>query len=59
MVNTEAMFYKYLPTKPKLDALAMTLDYSNVKDYNDWPVNLPILRIRASQEECPFLLLFE
>lgn len=45
MVNTEAMFYKYLPTKPKLDALAMTLDYSNVKDYNDWPVNLPILRI--------------
>ena len=45
MVNTEAMFYKYLPTKPKLDALGMTLDYSSVKDYNDWPVNLPILRI--------------
>jgi len=45
IINTEAMWYKYLPTKPKLDELGMTLDYSTIKDYNDWPVNMPILRI--------------
>ena len=43
--NTEAFFYKYIPTKRKLAELGMSLDESTLKDYYDWPVNFPVLRI--------------
>ncbi|HAT62593.1 MAG TPA: RagB/SusD family nutrient uptake outer membrane protein [Prevotella sp.] len=40
-----SMFYKFMPSKHKLASLSMTLDESSLKDYNDWPVNFPVLRI--------------
>ena len=42
---TNSMFYKYLPSIRKLAALGMNLDEGTLKNYYDWPVNLPILRI--------------
>lgn len=44
-VNVQAYFYKYMPSKVKLAALGMSLDESTLKDYYDWPVNFPVLRI--------------
>lgn len=44
-VYTQSMFYKPLPSKPKMDELGLTMDYSALKDYNDWPCNFPVLRI--------------
>jgi len=44
-VFTRSMFYKFLPTKRKIEALEMSLDVeSSMLDYNDWPVNLPVIR---------------
>ncbi len=44
-VFVNSMFYKFFPTKRKIAALGMSLDIeSSMKDYNDWPVNYPILR---------------
>lgn len=44
-VYVNSMFYKYMPSQRKLASLGMTLDESGLKDYNDWPVNFPVLRI--------------
>ena len=44
-VATNSMFYKPLPSKPKMDELGLTMSYSDLKDANDWPVNFPVLRI--------------
>ena len=44
-VFINSMFYKPLPSKPKMDALGLTMSYSDLKDANDWPVNFPVLRI--------------
>lgn len=44
-VYTQSMFYKPIPSKPKMDELGLTMDYSALKDYNDWPCNFPVLRI--------------
>ncbi len=44
-VFTRTMFYKYLPSHRKLEALGMAIDVEGgMLDYNDWPVNLPIIR---------------
>lgn len=40
-----SMFYKYMPSKHKLSTLGMVLDEGTLKDYKDWPVNFPVLRI--------------
>ena len=44
-VYVNSMFYKPLPSKPKMDELGLTMSYSDLKDANDWPVNFPVLRI--------------
>lgn len=44
-VNSESMVYKYTATKPKLDELGLTFDFSTIKDYNDWPINYSVIRI--------------
>ena len=44
-VYTASMFYKPLPSKPKMDALGLSMSYSDLKDYNDWPCNFPVIRI--------------
>ncbi len=44
-VVSNAMYYKPLPSKPKMDYLGLTMSYSDLKDYNDWPVNFPVIRI--------------
>lgn len=44
-VPTNAMFYKYLNTKPKRATLGFTGNIElGMKDYRDWPVNYPVLR---------------
>lgn len=43
--NTQAFFYKYIPTKRKLADLGMTFDESTMINDSDWPVNFPVLRI--------------
>lgn len=44
-VFTRTMFYKYLPSKRKIEALGFSMDVeTGMKDYLDWPVNLPIIR---------------
>jgi hypothetical protein len=46
MVARNAMFTKYLNTKPKRAALGYTADIETaMKDYRDWPVNHPIIRL--------------
>lgn len=44
-VYIHSMLYKYLPTKTKLAACGVSYDESAMLDYNDWPVNFPVLRI--------------
>lgn len=44
-VNSQAFYYKFIPTQRKLAELGMSLDESKMKDYYDWPVNFPVLRI--------------
>ena len=44
-IATNSMFYKPLPSKPKMDELGLTMSYSSLKDYNDWPCNFPVIRI--------------
>lgn len=44
-VYTKTMFYKYLPSKPKLAELGMSFDESSMAGDYDWPVNFPILRL--------------
>lgn len=44
-VWTESIIYKPIPSKPKMDALGLSMDYSALKDGNDWPVNYPVIRI--------------
>ena len=44
-VYVNSMFYKYLPSQRKLASLGMSLDESSLKDYNDWPVNFPVIRM--------------
>lgn len=49
-VYTKAMFYKMIPTHVKVAALGMSFDpESGMKKYDDWGVNLPILRIEDMQ----------
>ncbi|MDH6344251.1 hypothetical protein M2480_003060 [Parabacteroides sp. PFB2-12] len=43
-VLVRTMFYKYLPTKRKLAELGIAEVEGDMKDYNDWPVNYPVLR---------------
>ena len=41
-----SMFYKFLPSLRKIKGLGMTTSVeSSMSDYNDWPVNFPVLRI--------------
>lgn len=49
MVYTKAMFYKFLPTKPKLQMMGTSYDENAMKNYDDWGVNLPIIRIEDMQ----------
>jgi hypothetical protein len=44
-IATNSMFYKPLPSKPKMDELGLTMDYSALKDYYDCPCNFPVIRI--------------
>ncbi|MCD8292885.1 MAG: RagB/SusD family nutrient uptake outer membrane protein [Prevotellaceae bacterium] len=44
-VYVKTMFYKYLPSKPKLAELGMSFDETELTDYDDWPVNFPVIRI--------------
>lgn len=44
-VYVESIIYKPIPSKPKLDALGLSMNYSTLKDYNDWPVNYAVIRI--------------
>lgn len=44
-VYVQSMFYKPLPSKPKMDELGLSMDYGALKDYEDWPCNFPVLRI--------------
>lgn len=44
-VADNSMFYKTLPSKPKMDELGLTMNYSSLKDYYDWPCNYAVLRI--------------
>ena len=45
-VYTKSMFYKFMPSKRKIAELGMSLTPEvTMKDDNDWPVNLPILRL--------------
>ena len=44
-VYTKTMFYKYLPSKPKLAELGMSFDESSMAGDYDWPLNFPILRL--------------
>ncbi|MCQ1545773.1 RagB/SusD family nutrient uptake outer membrane protein [Bacteroides clarus] len=48
-VYTKAMFYKFLPTKPKLQMMNTSYDENAMKNYDDWGVNLPIIRIEDMQ----------
>jgi len=44
-VLTTSMFYKFMPSFKKVDALGMAVDVeSTMTGSNDWPVNLPIIR---------------
>ncbi|NDW11481.1 RagB/SusD family nutrient uptake outer membrane protein [Bacteroides sp. 214] len=44
-VQSNAMFYKFMPSKHKINALGMTIDYDKSMSGNqDWPVNHPVLR---------------
>ncbi|UAY53793.1 RagB/SusD family nutrient uptake outer membrane protein [Arachidicoccus terrestris] len=43
---TSSMFYKFMPSKRKIAALGMSLDAeAEMKDHDDWGVNLPIIRL--------------
>lgn len=45
-VYTRSMFYKFMPSIRKIAALGMSFDAeAAMKDYNDWGVNLPIIRL--------------
>jgi len=45
-VDTRSMFYKFMPSIRKIAALGMSIDAeADMKDYNDWGVNLPIIRL--------------
>lgn len=45
-VLTRTMFYKFMPSIRKIAALGMSFDAeAEMKDYNDWGVNLPIIRL--------------
>lgn len=48
-VYTEAMLYKFLPSKPKLQMMNTTYDETGMKNYDDWGVNLPIIRLEDMQ----------
>lgn len=44
------IFYKFLPSKPKLAALGMTLNESVMgNNYDQWPVNFAIIRLEDIQ----------
>jgi hypothetical protein len=45
-VPTNTMFYKYLNTKIKRATLGFTSNIeTDMKDYRDWPVNYPVIRL--------------
>jgi len=45
-VLTRTMFYKFMASKRKIAALGMSFDpEAEMKDDNDWGVNLPVIRI--------------
>lgn len=45
-VLTRTMFYKFMPSIRKIAGLGMSFDAeAEMKDYNDWGVNLPIIRL--------------
>lgn len=44
-VNTQTIIYKYLNSLKKRAALGYTANIeTTMKDYNDWPVNFPVIR---------------
>jgi len=50
LVYNSTMFYKYFNSLRKRTALGYTANIETaLKDYNDWPVNLPILRLEDMQ----------
>jgi hypothetical protein len=49
-VYTNSMFYKYMNSLKKRAALGYTTDIETpMKDYNDWPVNYPVIRLEDVQ----------
>lgn len=45
-VLTRTMFYKFMPSIRKIAALGLSIDAeADMKDYNDWGVNLPVIRL--------------
>lgn len=50
LVYSNTMFYKYFNTLRKRAALGYATNLeSTMKDYNDWPVNYPVLRLEDVQ----------
>ena len=50
IVYANTMFYKYMNSKVKRAALGYTADIEGtMKDYNDWPVNYPVIRLEDIQ----------
>lgn len=43
--RANGLIYKPVPTVEKLNHLGLSLDYTTVRDYLDWPVNFPVLRV--------------
>lgn len=44
-VYAKSMFYKFMPSKHKVTELEIPFDESVITGSQDWPVNLPILRL--------------
>jgi len=43
---TRTMFYKFMPSKIKIANLGLSFNAeADMKDYNDWGVNLPVIRL--------------
>lgn len=45
-IQSNAILYKYTNSKPKRKELGLTADIeTSMLDYNDWPVNCPVIRL--------------
>lgn len=44
-VFSKSRFYKFMPSIRKLNELGMSFNEGSMKNYYDWPVNYPILRM--------------